>query len=89
MPGIEPASSWILVRFVTTEPGWELHELLFPDCVSFVPAFILFYFIFVVVVAISWAAPAAYGGSQARGGIGATAAGLHHSHSTNGSKPSL
>ena len=39
--------------------------------------FILFYFIFlsfvflsfvvVVVVAISWAAPAAYGGSQARG----------------------
>jgi len=27
------------------------------------------------------AAPAAYGGSQARGGIGATAAGLLHSHS--------
>ena len=33
--------------------------------------FILFFFVFclfvVVVVAISWAAPAAYGGSQARG----------------------
>ena len=27
------------------------------------------------------AAPVAYGGSQARGPIGATAAGLHHSHS--------
>ena len=27
------------------------------------------------------AAPVAYQGSQARGGIGATAAGLHHSHS--------
>ena len=27
--------------------------------------------LFVVVVAISWAAPAAYGGSQARGRIGA------------------
>ena len=24
MAGIEPASSWILVRFVTTEPQWEL-----------------------------------------------------------------
>ena len=23
-PGIEPMSSWILVRFVTTEPRWEL-----------------------------------------------------------------
>ena len=29
-PGIEPASSWILVRFVSTEPQWELlHLLLF------------------------------------------------------------
>ena len=24
-PGIEPMSSWILVRFVTTDPQWELH----------------------------------------------------------------
>ena len=30
------------------------------------------------------AAPAAYGGSQARGQIGATAASLHHSHSNPG-----
>ena len=29
----------------------------------------------------------AYGGSEARGGIGATAAGLHHSHNNAGSKP--
>ena len=35
------------------------------------------------------AVPAAYGGSQASGGIGATAAGLHHSHSHVGSKPHL
>jgi len=27
-PGIEPASSWILVRFVTVEPQWE-HPLLY------------------------------------------------------------
>ena len=28
-PGIEPASSWILVRFVSTEPWWELPLPLF------------------------------------------------------------
>ena len=43
----------------------------------------------VVVVAISWAAPAAYGGSQARGRIGAVATGLHQSHSNAGSEPCL
>ena len=43
----------------------------------------------VVVVAISWAAPAAYGGSQARGLIRAAAAGLHHSHNHAGSEPRL
>ena len=32
------------------------------------------------------ATPKAYGGSQARGTIGAVAAGLHHSHSIAGSK---
>ena len=35
------------------------------------------------------AAPAAYGGSQARGPMGDTAAGLHHSHSNARSEPSL
>ena len=35
------------------------------------------------------AAPVAYGGSQARGLIGATAAGLHHSHSHARSELSL
>jgi len=32
------------------------------------------------------AAPAAYGGSQVRGQIGGTTAGLHHSHSNEGSE---
>ena len=40
----------------------------------------------VVIVAISWAAPAAYGGSQARGRIGAVATGLRQSHSNVGSE---
>ena len=36
-----------------------------------------------------WAAPAACGASQARALIGATAASLHHSHSSAGSEPHL
>ena len=40
----------------------------------------------VVVVAISLAAPAAYGGSQARGPIGAVATGPRQSHSKVGSE---
>ena len=39
-------------------------------------------FVVVVVVAISWAAPAAYGGSQARGPIGAVATSLCQSTAT-------
>ena len=39
--------------------------------------------------AFSRATPAAYGGSQARGPIGAVAAGLHQSHSNVGSEPHL
>ena len=41
----------------------------------------LFFFFF-----LFWAAPAAYGDSQARGQIGAVAAGLRQSHSNVGSK---
>ena len=48
--------------------------------------FCLFFFFF---FAISWAVPTAYGGSQARGQIGATGASLHNSHSNGGSKPHL
>ena len=54
--------------------------------------FCLFVFVVVVVVvvvAISWAAPAAYGGSQARGRIGAVATSLRQSHSNAGSEPHL
>ena len=52
--------------------------------------FFYFFGLFVfVVVAISWAAPAAYGGSQARGLIGAVATGLRQSHSNSGSEPRL
>ena len=48
-------------------------------CFSFFQSFFFFF----------RAAPVAYGGSQTRGRIGATAAGLHHSHSNTGSEQSL
>ena len=53
-----------------------------------------FYFLFIYLFilsffAISWADPAAYGGSQARGPIGAVATGLRQSHSNAESEPRL
>ena len=45
-----------------------------------------FFFFFFCLFALSWAAPAAYGGSQTRGLIGAAAASLHHSHSNTRSE---
>ena len=56
------------------------------------PAFIyLYFYLFIIfcLFAISWAAPAAYGGSQARGPIGTVAAGLRQNHSNVGSEPRL
>jgi len=47
------------------------------------------FFFFFVFLLFLWAAPMAYGGSQARGLIGAVATGLHHSHSNSGSEPRL
>ena len=46
-------------------------------------------FFFFVFLLFLWAAPAAYGGSQARGRIGAVASHLHQSHSHAGSEPCL
>ena len=53
--------------------------------------FILFYYFFSLfcLFAFSRAAPVVYGGSQARGIIGATAASIHHSHSNVGSELGL
>ena len=50
--------------------------------VAFIYLFIYLFLLFRVI-------PAAYGGSQARGQIGAIAVGLHHSHSNAGSEPHL
>ena len=47
------------------------------------------FFIVVVYFCFFWGKPTAYGGFQARGLIGATAASLRHSHSNARSKPCL
>ena len=47
------------------------------------------FFFFFCLFAISWAAPVAYGDSQARGRMGAVAASLRQSHSNSGSEPHL
>ena len=49
----------------------------------------LIWFDFFCHFTFSGAAPTAYRGSQAKGLIGAVAAGLYHSHSNTGSEPHL
>ena len=55
---------------------------------SIQPSYFIFFFL-CVFLPLSRAAPAAYGGSQARGPIGAVAASLRQSHSNVGSEPRL
>ena len=47
------------------------------------------FFFFFVLLLLPWAAPAAHGGPQARGPIGAAATGLRQSHSNARSEPRL
>jgi len=51
--------------------------------------FFIFFFFCLFFFAISWAVPASYGGSQARGQIGAVGTSLRQSHSNAGSEPRL
>ena len=50
---------------------------------------LIFIYLFICHFVFSRAAPTAYGGSQARGRIGAVAAGLRQSHSNARSEPHL
>ena len=54
----------------------------------FIYLFLFFNYLF-CLFATSWTAPVSYGGSQARGQIGAVTAGLHQSYSNVGSELSL
>ena len=56
------------------------------NSILFFPSFFfLFFFFFLSFLSFSRAAPAAHGGSQARGGIRAVASSLRQSHSNVGS----
>ena len=59
------------------------------QCILNVLLLLPLFFFFLVFFAISWATSVAYGGSQARGLIGAVASGLCQSHSNSGSEPRL
>ena len=86
-PGIEPTSSWTLAGFLTCwammgTPGYCFSPVLY--LTQFIMKRKLFYFIFLFT-----ASPVAYGRSQARGWIRATAAGLHHRPNKIRSEPYL
>ena len=71
---ISPWSPNFHVQLPTQIPDWFIKHDVFE----------IFFFFF-----LFRAAPVPYGGSQVRSRIGATAAGLHHSHSHTGSEPRL
>ena len=63
-------------------------------CFPCLHAFFFFFnfgnvFLFLFYFLLFKGTPERYGGSQTRGLIGATAVGLHHSHSNAGSEPHL
>ena len=91
----DPALLWLWRRLAATALIRSLADTearhWFYQCGDFVFAVVVvvvFCFCF-CLFAISWAAPMAYGGSQARGLIGAVATSLRQSHSNAGSEPLL
>ena len=75
---------------VTSDPSTAKIFLLGVPAVAQVAAAVwVLSFLFFFLFFFFRAAPAAYGGSQVRGLIGAAAAGLPHSHSNVGSEPHL
>ena len=59
------------------------------SCYQVIYLFIIIIIIFLVFLPFPGSLPEAYGGSQARGQIGAVVSSLHQRHSNVGSKPSL
>ena len=81
-----PTSSSSLWRSGSKDGGGQSQHNIFFKVLFFT---LKIYLHFCVRVCFFRAAPAAYGGSQVRDRIGATAAGLHHSQSNPGSNPHL
>ena len=89
-PLIQPADSHLTLGFLLSLPKrWPhpcSHLLQASPIYPLLPLFFFFLFLFFVCFR---AAPAAYGGSQARGQVGTVAASLHQSHSNARSKSHL
>ena len=92
IPGYPHEADGFRVPFIRKERGPSAFrrepDLRCPMHIRFLGFFFVLFFVF-CLFALSGAAPAAYGGSQPRGRIGAAAAGLCQSHSTTGSEPRL
>ena len=73
------------IEKILTQKKGRFFFVLFCFCCFFFVV-VVFFFVFLLFL---WAAPAAYGGSQDRGPIGAVAASLRQSHSNAGSEPRL
>ena len=97
LPLCSITSDWIQFPVLYSRTSLLIHSkcnslhLLTPNSQSILPLFFLFFlfFFFCLFFAFSRAAPAAYGGFQARGLIGAIATSLHQNHSNAGSEPRL
>ena len=76
-------------RMPGAKPVKSFPKLIHLDILFYFFLFYLLLLLFFVFLLFLWAAPTAYGGSQARGLIGAVATGLHQGHSSAGSKPRM
>ena len=88
-----PPTQWFQAdnwgRPLTPAPCWALAWVFLCRVLISFSLSLFFFFLFFSFFLLFRAAPAAHRGSQARGRIRATAASLHHSHSNEGSEPSL
>ena len=90
---LEAANSMMLPPMIQVSRDFTVISRVFNSsiyifwCMLFLALFTLLFFF--CLFDISWGAPAAYGGSQARGLIGGVATSLLQSHSNAGSEPRL
>ena len=77
---------WSLHNYKCDKFIWVIKNKLKKKSIPISKKIFFFFFVFLLFL---WAAPAAYGVSQASGLIGAVAASLRQSHSSTGSEPRL
>ena len=86
---MEPLAKWTSRLNTSEQSKVSKHSYLLRDVVFFRYCVVFLFVCLFVFLPFSRATPAAYGGSQARGLIGAVAAGLPQNHSNVGSEQRL